>query len=257
MSTGNAWAVSYSDNPTANSLTAYFWTSDITGSTTIKGYAAEVDADYGDVFKFVDYAFKMRYEYWMRDLGIIADIWYVNLGKRMHLDQGPVGVDVNIASDQLLMDLGVGYQFARIPLGGNRINPYRWRPPYLAFDVMFGGRYAYFETRLDYYIDATSTSGDYGKTTNDWFELFVGGRARLQASFNLGFTLQSDFGGFGLGSDHTWNFAASADYRLLHWLTVSGGYRIKDIYVEQGSGDDKFKYDVQMHGPELAFKMHF
>jgi hypothetical protein len=257
-SPGKVWAASYSDSPSANSLTVYFWSSDLTGNVTIQGNTAEFDADYNDVLKFVDYSFKLRYEHWKRDLGFIADIRYVNLGKKMRFTEGPVDVDVNIANYQFIMDLGVGYQFAKIPLGGNRINPYTYRPPHLGLDVMVGGRYAYFETTLDYNIDVTAPTTDENfKTTNDWFEMFIGGRARLQVSFNLGFTLQGDYGGFGIGSDHTWNFAASANYKLLYWLTISGGYRIRDIYVQQGSDEDEFRYDVQMHGPELAFKLHF
>ena len=64
--------------------------------------------------------------------------------------------------------------------------------------------------------------------------------------------IRGDIGGFGVGSDFTWNAITFIDYRLWKHVSILGGYRALYQNYKNGSGIDEFKFDVTMHGPILA-----
>jgi hypothetical protein len=70
-------------------------------------------------------------------------------------------------------------------------------------------------------------------------------------------TGRGDIGGFGAGSHFTWNMVAILAYQVSQCITLGAGYRILDINFSEGTGSEKFQYDVQMRGPMLGFAIHF
>jgi hypothetical protein len=65
--------------------------------------------------------------------------------------------------------------------------------------------------------------------------------------------LRADVGGFGVGSQFSWNALAAYSWEIAvrDGVTYSGllGYRALDVDYEQGSGRNKYEYDVLQHGP--------
>ena len=89
----------------------------------------------------------------------------------------------------------------------------------------------------------------------DWVDPIVGGRVFLDLTDNLSLVLRGDIGGFGVGSDFTWNVAGLLlyDFDLFGKdASVVAGYRVLDQDFEDGSGANKFAYDVTTHGPILG-----
>jgi len=64
-------------------------------------------------------------------------------------------------------------------------------------------------------------------------------------------------GGFGVGSEFTWNLVGTLQYHLSRTVSLGVGYRALDIDYEQGSGASRFKFDVLMHGPVPGAVFHF
>jgi hypothetical protein len=73
--------------------------------------------------------------------------------------------------------------------------------------------------------------------------------------------LRADVGGFGAGSQFSWNALAAYSFVFAKrdGVTYSGmlGYRAVDADYEQGSGRTKFVYDIVIHGPVTGLTIGF
>ena len=73
--------------------------------------------------------------------------------------------------------------------------------------------------------------------------------------------VRGDVGGFGAGSQFSWNALAaySWDFAVRNGVTYSGvlGYRALYVDYEQGSSRNKYAYDVLTHGPILGISIGF
>jgi hypothetical protein len=85
----------------------------------------------------------------------------------------------------------------------------------------------------------------------------VGGRLLLTLSERVTLVVRGDAGGFGVGSELTWNLIGNVQYHLSRTVSLGMGYRAFSIDYEKGSGNDRFRYDVLMHGPALGAAFHF
>ncbi len=71
---------------------------------------------------------------------------------------------------------------------------------------------------------------------------------------------RGDIGGFGVGSDFAWNVAGLLFYDFDLFgkdASVIAGYRALYQDFEDGSGANKFAYDVTTHGPILGMVIRF
>jgi hypothetical protein len=159
------------------------------------------------------------------------------------------GGETDVTSELLITEFGAGYRLGTWPLSP-------LVHPSLAVDALAGGRYVFLESGLQL------TGGPLGGRVDverdvDWIEPFVGGRLTLAFSERMTFGVRGDVGGFGIGSDFTWNVVGTFQYHLSRTVALSVGYRALDIDYEQGSGVNQFQFDVLMHGPLLGAVFHF
>jgi hypothetical protein len=95
----------------------------------------------------------------------------------------------------------------------------------------------------------------------DWVDPLVGLRLRHQLAPGQELVLRGDIGGFDVGSQFTWNVLAAYSWRIgtHHGATYSGilGYRALGVDYEQGSGVNRFEYDVTQHGPIVGLAVSF
>ncbi len=65
-----------------------------------------------------------------------------------------------------------------------------------------------------------------------------------------------DIGGFGIGSNFSWNVIAAVSYQLSELVAVTAGYRY--FYVDYEDDDaTEFAYDVGTNGPGLGVTFSF
>lgn len=95
------------------------------------------------------------------------------------------------------------------------------------------------------------------QSTQDWWDPIVG--ANLGLPFGKGFSVnvRGDIGGFGVGSDFTWQAFPYFDWQFAKWGSLQAGYRWLDMDYESGSGSSRFRYDMLTQGPQLGFTFHF
>jgi opacity protein-like surface antigen len=223
----------------------YLWLPAQEGSVTVRGVEAPIDISLGDtidlLFDSLKFAFTSRAEARKDRLLLTLDILYMNMEET---EQTSNGLGVNLQFEQLFLEFGGGYRLGEWPLGSQG-------KPSVAFEALAGGRFVHFDIDLD-----LETLGDTGRV-KDWAEPFLGGRIRLKLLDNLGFVVRGDVGGFGIGSDLTWSLSGALHYDVSPRVSLAAGYRVLDIDYESGSGANKVKYDVRMHGPGLGVTIHF
>jgi hypothetical protein len=86
----------------------------------------------------------------------------------------------------------------------------------------------------------------------DWVDPIIGARYIWTICDQWKLNLRGDIGGFGVGSDFTYNAIGLVEYKPWKHVSFLGGYRVLYQNYKDGSGIDEFKFDVTMHGPVLA-----
>jgi hypothetical protein len=176
---------------------------------------------------------------------------YIGLSGDSSVPPGALPVPASSAEvemQQLILELGAAYRLLQTRLWGS--NPGTERSGALDCEVLGGGRYWRMEGELKLIGPGGSATMD---GDEDWIDPFVGGRAKLGLTDRLDLSLRGDVGGFGVGSDFTWNAAAAVVYRFSRSASLMGGYRVLDVDYSSGA----FGMDMRLHGPFLAFTWSF
>lgn len=247
------------------SFTPYGWVPFLNGDQTVKGRTVSIDVNPIEVLEHLQRAPWMSYAEARRGpLALYNDVFYANLG-----------IDANAArtfgSATLSASLGVDFEQAIVEVGG-AYEIAKWRSgggSRTAIDILGGARYWYQDMAINLAIDVGG-----GGLINprpglfiaragsvDWVDPVIGGRIRHQLAPGQDLVLRADIGGFDVGSQFSWNALAaySWDIAVRDGVTYSGvlGYRALDVDYEQGSGLNKYEYDVLMHGPIVGLTVGF
>jgi hypothetical protein len=89
--------------------------------------------------------------------------------------------------------------------------------------------------------------------TDDWWDPFIGLRARYNFNERYYVTAKGEIGGFGVGSDLTWQAEAALGCQLTPRVFTEVGYRAFGVDYEK----DGLTYDVIMHGAQLTLGITF
>lgn len=89
--------------------------------------------------------------------------------------------------------------------------------------------------------------------TDDWWDPFVGLRGHYDLSKAFYLTGRADIGGFGVGSELSWQVNAGLGCRMTRNLYTELTYRLYDVNYRH----DGLTYDVLTHGFELSAGLNF
>ncbi len=212
----------------------YFWGTAIDGTQTVKGQKTDLDVSFTDIFDNLEGILTFHFEgIHKQKIGFFVDFSWLNLG-----------VDESIAPGVMLE---VDYTGIYAELGGF----YRIRKGSNDFDFLGGIRY----TSMDVELEVGSLPEAQGD--QNWVDPILGVRwiGHLNDKWNL--SLRGDFGGFGVGSDFTWNTIGLVIYRPWKHVSIAGGYRAMYQDYEDGSGSELFQFDATMHGPMFGATIYF
>ena len=250
-----------SANPWSFSFTTYSWLPWISGDLVVKGRSFDVDVSAGQVLDALDWsqlpAWFSYAEARNGRLFLFNDILYSKLtGSQDFAKTGPAGVVT------LTGNLGADYEQTIVELGG----AYEiWSAGSSSVDVLAGGRYWHQSAVVS--ADLSATINFDGLTVEgnrvfarsgsvDWIDPFVGARLRQPIAPGHNLTLRGDVGGFGAGSEFTWQVIATYDFEICasDRYTIDGyvGYRALSVDYAQGSGTNRYELDAVMQGPSWA-----
>jgi opacity protein-like surface antigen len=81
----------------------------------------------------------------------------------------------------------------------------------------------------------------------------ISARGVLRLSDRLSLTAYGDIGGFGLGSEFTWQAFGTLDYQVTESISVSAGFRWIHIDYDKGRTD----ISLDMGGPIIGASVRF
>jgi hypothetical protein len=200
----------------------------LSGDVTTRGIPAEVDASFADIKDKLEFAvagrFTVGYDRW----ALSTEVSYMALG----VNTRPVDLDM----DQWLVEPTLSYAFCK------------------GFTGFAGVRYNNINGDLRLNGPRVRTSSG----TQDWWDPIVGAQVSLPlGTEKLSLNGRFDVGGFGVGSDFTWQAFPYLNWRFAQWGSAQLGYRWLGTDYENGSGRNKFVYDVVVQGPQLGVTVHF
>jgi hypothetical protein len=208
----------------------YLWMVDMDGDMGIGPIDTGVNIPFEDIFDNLETVFTFHFEGLHRtNWGFLLDLSYIDINSSQSV--GPLQLSIDFVS--VLAEAGGYYRFGEGPH---------------AFDVLAGIRYTKLEPDI---IFTTPPLPVFGKTF-DWVDPIIGLRYRYDFNEKWLLHLRGDIGGFGVGSDSTWNVIGFIQWKPWKYAGILAGYRALDQDYEDGSGADRFKYDMRLHGPVIA-----
>jgi hypothetical protein len=225
------------------SITPYMWALSLDGDITVEGNKSSVDIDFDTIFDDLNLAMMVEMEGRKDRFGFFVSPIYAQLEDDTHL------LDVEI--DIWIVEFGGFYRLGTWPLDSQS----KTSNPSLTVDVYAGGRYTYVKLDLDGKGILDGVIDDSGH--QDWVDPIVGLRTLWDLSPKWTASLTGDVGGFGVASDFTWQARALLGYKINDHARIFGGYRWMGWDYEDGSGADKFEWDVTLEGPIFGLSWDF
>lgn len=248
--------------------TLYGWLTSITGSVAVNGNEVDIDADFSDTASEMDslVALMGYTEARKKPWGVYFDLVYANIGftgGSAHETSPIPGLTISADSQSgvdlalLVAELGGMYELGswETSKGGTT-----------GLDVLAGVRYFHTSVDLSFEITgavnlpplglsqegslAVARSGDI-----DWVDPMIGLRLRHDFAGGDRLQLRGDIGGFGVGSEFSWQLMAAYAHDFT-WgdsvLSLALGYRVLDVDYSTGSGLSEFDFNTTIHGPLLG-----
>ena len=236
-------------------IAPYLWAISMHGNATVKGFDFDVDLDFNEIWDELNFALMLEYEARKGPWGLWGNTIYANLGDNNA--SGSLGLtDIDPTINVLWQGLGGYYRLGTWDLSDA---PGK-KTPTVTVDTYAGLRYTYLDLKLKFkgaFRDRVNDVSD----NKSWVEPLVGARTIWGLSERWTVTLAGDIGGFGMGSDFAWDAFGLIGYRFGLFgennARVLAGYRALSQDYTDGSGRDKFKWDITMHGPILGLYIGF
>jgi hypothetical protein len=198
-----------------------------------------VDASPSDIFSKLKIAGMFYLEAKTGKWAITSDFVYMKLDQE--LTPGNIIESGDVIATQLIWE----------PAGLYRILPF--------WEIGMGGRLNNIGTEIDVLrkVIPTSTESINESASKMWFDPILITRLTGDIHDKWLFQFRGDFGGFGVGSDFTWQLQAYAGYRFSKVFQLTAGYRILGVNYDKGSNADRFIYKVDTFGPVLRMGFNF
>jgi opacity protein-like surface antigen len=228
-------------------LTPYLWAAGLKGATQVGALPrTSVDVGFDDILDNLDFAAMGSFEARKGRWGLLFDAMYIKLsasGEATRTGSGPIGATLTATADldveQTLLTAAVAYRFTSGPTEIDALGGLRYTKVAVDGDIgasLFG------------LAGTVTRSGD-----KDWVDPIVGVRARHRVADRWWINGYADVGGFGVGSDLTWQAIAGVEYEISKTWSAKGGYRVLKVDYDRGGT----VYDMKTSGIYLGLGIRF
>lgn len=218
-------------------LSPYVWFSGLGGEVTLPRGSESFSADFGDIFESLKFAAMGIVEARRQNFSLLFDLMYLNLQQGVPVPGG--GAFSGGSSRVKTTEASVIGLFTLVERNNGR------------FELGGGLRAWWLNTEIRF--DAGRLPGRTVDQTTNWVDPVIAARASLRLNDRLSLTGYGDIGGFGVGSEFTWQVIATLDWRVSDWISASVGYRW--IQIEYDSG--RATIDLEMSGPIIGASFRF
>jgi hypothetical protein len=259
-------------------FTPYGWLTSLNGTQTVRGRSVDVSASFVDIIDATLgsggtlVGLMADFEARNGPISFMGDVVWTKIAvdrsgvRSRNLAPGVVGslgATADLKIEMAILEAGAAYEVARFGVGSAEAGS-------VALDVLAGGRFWYQKADVSLDLAATLDIGDlqlgrdraFARSGSvDWADPFVGARVRYAVAPGHELFVRGDIGGFGVGSDFSWQAIAGYawDYAVWNGITFSGVLGYKALYVDyrQGEGRHLYEFDMLQHGPVIGVSMRF
>lgn len=228
-------------------LTPYVWGSAMKGDVQSGSLPkTSVDMSFSDILDVLDFAAMATFEARKDRWGFLVDGIYVKVsdeGTARRSGPGPVGATLTADADVKLKQTILSAAAA-----------YRLSDGRSAVDVLGGIRYSKIDADARISASLFALTGSVRRSGDkDWVDPYIG--LRLQHAISDRWTLvgYGDAGGFGVGSDLTWQASLGVNYAFTKDVSAKLGYR----YLSFDYDKSNFVYDMKLQGIYLGVGIRF
>jgi hypothetical protein len=262
------------------SLTPYAWATSVIGNVTARGHTADINEDFISIVEKSDslLAWMSYFEARKGRLAFFTDFVWMDLGfpGRFQINRSGLGrlnnVTLNVVGkaqldyQQFIIQSGVAYEVARWQ---------RAAGSYTALDLMGSARYWNEETDISLRLSGSLTvdlerlglklkrSGRVAVARSgnlEWVDPVIGARIRHQLAPGKELRLEGDVGGFGAGSEFSWQLVGTYGFDVNCFgspLHTRIGYRALAVDYSENGRFGKNGLDVVLHGPVMGFTFNW
>jgi hypothetical protein len=221
------------------------WLPSLNGAAGVRGFKTSIDASFTKLLSFADSVVGIggRMEAGYGRWTFVADGVYTKLISNISV--GPAKVEVS--SEIALGESDLFYRLGPWKLGDATA-------PTLSVDVGPAVRYMYLSLGMD------TERGLSRHQSHNWADPLAATQIFLDFGKHWQILTRADIGG-GVNADFTWSAAMLFRYRFMlcskAGAALEVGYKAISEDFHTGSGNDKFTWDVIMHGPVIGFEVDF
>ena len=215
----------------------YLWFSGLSGNVGAAGQVAPVSVSFSDVFQQLNIGLMTNMDVRRKRIGVVTDLIFMSLSsnqKTTPIDNTYVGFTANVK--ELILDPEVYVRVVDKDRG--------------SIDAIGGGRFWHLNNSLDLFPPNNQTTITAGQTQS-WIDPVLGARGRLNLNKGLFLNLNGDAGGFGVGSQVTYQIYTGIGKEFKKRYSMLVGYRY--MYVDYKNGG--FLYDTHMSGLQAGFNI--
>lgn len=200
---------------------------------------APMDATPGDIFSKLKMGGMLYLEAHNAKWAVTSDLIFMNLSQ--DITTGKVWYSGTVGAKQLVWE----------PAGFYRLLPF--------LEIGVGGRLNNIQASIDARrnVFPAGTEEVIESASKTWFDPIFITRLTADIKDKWLFQFRGDIGGFGVGSDLTWQLQAYAGYRFTKVFSLTAGYRVLSMDYDKGTDAERFVYNVDTFGPEIKFGFNF
>jgi len=221
-------------------LTLYGWLTGMTGDVSARerDLQTDVSASLSDILDNLEFAAFATGEVRRDRLGLILDVVYASLSPD-GTAPGPFATEASTDLKMLLLTSAVA---ARV---------YGNDQGYV--DALAGARYVSTDIDVSTRREQPVPVSRAASRDVDWLDPLIGIRAGVNLTDKIAVRGLADVGGFGAGSQLTWEAFAGGSYAFTDWLLGEVGFRYLDIDYEANRAD----LDISILGPTIGLTFQF
>jgi hypothetical protein len=228
-------------------FTPYIWGVAMSGDVQGGALPAiNIDMSFSDILHNLDAALLGAFEARKGRWGLLFDMIYMKLdpsGTASRTGPGPIGATATASAElevaQKMFAAAIAYRAVEGPR---------------SIDIIGGLRYAKIEADAAISGSFFAEAGTVARSADkDWVDPYIGVRILQRIASNWTLVGYLDIGGFGVGSDFTWQALVGLNYEFSKTFAAKFGYR----YLSVDYDKDDFVYDMANSGLYLGLGIRF
>ena len=214
----------------------YLMMPNMKGETAVRRLpAVEVDARTADILGNLKFGAMFYFEASNDNWSLSSDLLYMDLEQEAE-------------SSEVISSGKVGAKEIAWELAGlKQVLPW--------LDLGLAGRIVSIEAKVD--LVGAMENPRSGSISKTWFDPVIVARSNNLIGERWLLQVRGDLGGFGVGSDFTWQAQINAGYRFSSLFHATLGYRYIGIDYEKGEGEDRLLYDIDTYGAVVRLGFTF